>query len=195
MYLPAASALTSASGFTAAGVASAIRAGHDFWSVADATAQAQAVTDWPTLSGAAISAGNPVKVYRQDDDSLRVSKDGTAWATFPSVADSGWESVTMASGWINNSSLSARRIGSQVYLKGMIRDDDGSIAEGSYNVCTLAADYRPSYEMRIPAVRWVNGGTDSFARLIIGTSGTITILVTGGAATGVTASGVTFLVD
>lgn len=78
-YLSAASDIDASTAFTAASVNAAIRAATSVKSVTGTTERAQAVTDWPTLTGAAISASNPVIVWRQDLDRIEVSEDGTTW--------------------------------------------------------------------------------------------------------------------
>lgn len=78
-YLSAASDIDASTAFTAASVNAAIRAATSVKSVTGTTERAQAVTDWPTLTGAAISAANPVIVWRQDLDRIEVSENGTTW--------------------------------------------------------------------------------------------------------------------
>lgn len=96
-YLSAASEIGASTAFTAASVNAAIRAATTIKSVADATARAQAVTDWPTLTGAPIGVNNPVMVWRQDTDAIEVSENGTTWTSYAGQEDV-TSQLTLASG-------------------------------------------------------------------------------------------------
>lgn len=110
-------------GSTAASLASIVALARDAYSiksVADATARAQAVTDWPTLTGAAAGVNNPVIVYRQDLGQLELTVNGAVWQQY--IPTTGWTNFTptikQGSTVLTTSTLSARyiAIGKLVHL-------------------------------------------------------------------------------
>lgn len=137
VYLPASTPANTAAP-SRAGIIAAIRAAQDIKSVADATAQATAVTDWPTLSGAAISAANPVKIYRQDTNTIRFSHDGSTWHDFPELSDSGWVAGTLDAGFTGD--IWVRSLGPLVEIAAVI---SGTVATGAVELGDIPAGYRP----------------------------------------------------
>jgi hypothetical protein len=178
-YVAAADVPAGNSAASKAAILALVRDAYSIKSVANLTERAQAVTDWPTKTGAAIGVGNPVMVWRQDLNQIEVSEDGSAWHQFANTTDTGWLTLTMASGWTANSAVQYRRIGNRVYVRGLIRDDDGVIAAGTYTSATLAAGYRPGADQYWPAVGWVYGGTDAFAEVYVTTAGALAVIVYG----------------
>ena len=178
-YIGTADVPAGSSGASLAAIVALARDAYSIKSVADATARAQAVTDWPTRTGAPIGVNNPVMVWRQDTNSFEVSEDGSNWHEFDNTTDTGWLSLTMAAGWTANSAVQYRRIGNRVHVRGLIRDDDGVIAAGTYTSATLAAGYRPGVDQYWPAVGWVSGGTDAFAEAYVTTAGALAVIVYG----------------
>ena len=178
-YVAAADVPAGTSAASKAAILALVRDSYSIKSVANLAARAQAVADWPTHTGAAISAANPVMVWRQDLNLIEVSENGSTWHQVADGTDTGWLTLTMASGWTANSSVQYRRIGRWVYVRGLIRDDDGVIAAGTYTTATLAAGYRPGADQHWPAVAWVAGGTDAFAEVYVTTAGTLGVIVYG----------------
>lgn len=165
-----------------AGIVGMVRDVTSIKSVADATARAQAVTDWPTASGAAISAANPVIVYRQDTDTIELSEDGTNWIQWANTTDTGWVSVTMNTGW-TSSTVYVRKTGNVVRLRGQVRNDSAIVPSGdNADVATLAATYRPAAVKYLVGAGWVSGGTAPVYRpqsVTIGTDGGMDVSANG----------------
>lgn len=195
-YIAPADVPAGSTGASLAAIVALVRAAHSIKSVAGATGRAQAVADWPTLTGAAISAANPVIVYRQDTKELQISEDGSAWTTWENTTDSGWTPLTMASGYGANSTMHYRRRGREVELRGTIRGDGGTVPDATEaTVLTLPAGVRPAVNQRFPTVGWVNGGADRFTRIEISPGGTVIVQNrSGSAVTGVHVA-VHFLTD
>lgn len=82
-YVAAADVPAGSAAPSKAAILALVRDAYSIKSVADATARAQAVTDWPTLTGAAIGVDNPVIVYRQDLHRVEVSVTGAAGSFYP----------------------------------------------------------------------------------------------------------------
>lgn len=127
-----------------AAIVALARDAYSIKSVADATAQAQAVTDWPTKTGAAISAANPVIVWRQDLTAVNVSEDGTNWHAIYG-GDTGWVAGTLDTGFTG--SLRVRRVGNLVEINATV---DGTYPEGNTVIGSIPAAYRPSATYTVP---------------------------------------------
>lgn len=96
-YIGTADVPAGSSGASLAAIVALVRDAYSIKSVADATARAQAVTDWPTLTGAPIGVNNPVMVWRQDTDAIEVSENGTTWTSYAGQEDV-TSQLTLASG-------------------------------------------------------------------------------------------------
>ena len=86
-YVSAADVPAGSAAASKAGILALIRDAYSIKSVANEAGRAQAVVDWPTLTGAAIGVNNPVMVWRQDTDAIEVSEDGTTFVTRFSSAE------------------------------------------------------------------------------------------------------------
>ena len=60
------------------------------------------------------------------------------------MADSGWQNVTVQSGFTAGSAVQVRKVGNRVYLKGSLK---GSFSAGTH-VATIPEGFRPSYIVR-----------------------------------------------
>lgn len=188
-------------GFTRANVKAHEYTLHEFYPVANTTARAQLVTDVGT-AGVTISATKPLHVYRADatvGQEHEVTEDGTNWRIIPSVTDSGWVAVTMATGWTTNSALYVRKVGNRVSFKGYVANNASSIVPTGDNstVCTLDAAYRPGANFYGAGGGWVSGGAAPEYR-----PQAVTVLTTGvvnlganGNQTRIFLDGVTYLTD
>jgi hypothetical protein len=117
-----------------------------------------------------------VIVYRPDTKELQISEDGAAWHTWANTTDSGWTSLTMASGYATNSTMHYRKRGVEVELRGLIRGDGGTIPDPTEaTVLTLPAGVRPVVNQQFPTVGWVSGGADRFTRIEISTGGAVIV--------------------
>ncbi len=146
-FLAAADVPAGTSAFSKASIAAMIRKAVSIRSVTNATTRGTAVTDWPTATGAAISAANPVVVYRQDTRDLEISHDGTTWVgpSRPAVCRLSRGTISVASGL--------------VYAVGWDTEDEDTLgmhAAGA-NVVTIPT-----------AGVWAIGGTVEFAPLSAG---------------------------
>lgn len=83
-YIAAADVPAGTAAPSKAGIVALIRDAYSIKAVANTTERAQAATDWPTLTGAAISSTNPVIVWRQDADVIEKSNDGTTFRVYAS---------------------------------------------------------------------------------------------------------------
>lgn len=138
MYLAAADIPAGTAAPSRTGIFNVIRDAHAIVPVSNATEQAQAVADWPTASGAAISAANPVIVHRQDLDAINISENGTTWETYYG-GDSGWVAGSLSSGFTGN--LWVRRVGQLVEVSGGIT---GTFPDGAATQFgTVPVGYRP----------------------------------------------------
>ena len=143
---------------TPAGVAAAIvsRGASTILSVADATARAQAVTDWPTLTGAAIGVANPVMVWRQDTNLMEVSEDGTGWYAIPAGLTSS-EAVTYETGWETaNGAATVHRDGGWAWVTGIVVRSSGSATK----IGTVPAGYLPAAKLYFPGMSDNGGGVE-----------------------------------
>ena len=175
-YVSAADVPAGSAAASKASILALIRDSYSIKSVADLTERAQAVTDWPTRTGAAISASNPVIVWRQDTDAIEVSEDGTTWVTFTG-GDTGWVNLTPTAGTTVYETLSYRRLNGVTYLRGQVRATDGSWETSGQAVTTLPAGMRPAGDMSFPTP--VSG--DSGAYMRVTTAGVVTFYVGSGA--------------
>ncbi len=181
-YIATADVPAGSSGASLAAIVALVRDAYSIKSVAHGTERAQAVADWPTRTGAAISAANPVMVYRQDTDAIEISEDGTTFTTFKG-GDTGWTAATEPTGWTTNTSVSSRVVGGSVCsVRGIARPNSGDIAAAStgVTVCTLVSGHRPSTTIYSSAVTWVSGSASPYlgdAAIIINTAGVVQVYV------------------
>lgn len=167
-------------------------------SVLNTTERADAITQLNAV-GQGPSSGKAVYFDRADlagACKLERTVDGV---TFTPVvgADTGWTTVAMEDGWTTNSDFQVRKIGNVVYWRGVIRDNDGTIASGLWNVCSLPASFRPSRDLKLVAQQWINGNNSntSVAHIDVAASTGLTTIRTNANTTGVAAGGVSYLTD
>lgn len=170
-YLATADELSGSGAPSTTSIEALVRDAVDIKSVADATAQAQAVTDWPTATGAAISAANPVRVWRQDLDALNISEDGTTWHTLYG-GESAWTSVPLNTGFTGT--LYVRKVGSVTHLRGTVTRTAGTYPASYSAIATLPAGYRPNVYVRL-AVGGYASGTANGLVVNVTTAGVVEI--------------------
>lgn len=99
----------------------------------------------------------------------------TPWNEFwhtGNLADSGWTSISVGSGWSANN-LARRRFGTRVKLRGSIENTSGTRAPGTI-VLTLPAGYRPSTPTMFLVPTLVSGAGD-YRRVAVGDNGDIAL--------------------
>lgn len=81
-------------------VMSAVRAAQAVVPAASDTERASVVTNWATATGAAVSATNPVYIYRTDLKRFEVSTNGTTWWSYRLQSGGVFTGSTSATGEI-----------------------------------------------------------------------------------------------
>lgn len=103
--------------------------------------------------------------------SLTAGNWNEAWTT-GNLADSGWTSISVGSGW-SATNLARRRFGTRVKLRGSIVNTSGTRAPGTI-VLTLPAGYRPSTPTMF-LVPTVDSGVGEYRRVAVGDNGDIAL--------------------
>lgn len=130
------------------------------------------------------TTGAPANIPLFDDNSpvtpiqAPLNAMATALNNYLKKTDTGWVALNPAAGWTAGSGLGYRRIGDILYLRGQLTPNSGNVS-ATNGVCTLPSAVRPSQSFAIIGV----GGGSVFAKLIVGSSGSIDI----GSPTGTTA--------
>lgn len=165
-----------------ASISSMVRAGRGIKPVADATARAQAVTDWPTATGAAISAANPVMVWREDVERFEVSVDGTNWSSLQASEDAGWVGLTLTNSWTQvdatNTPAQYCKVNGFVYLRGLVKPGTVTIETP---IATLPAGFRPGKNTHWASASWQTG---TYGQWVWGVNNNGTLVTKSGALSG-----------
>ncbi|MFB7461720.1 hypothetical protein [Streptomyces sp. NPDC056188] len=129
--------------------------------------------------GSAATPGAYDGQYRDNGSGLeRWNAAGAVWEKYPREADTGWRTLTLASGFVqpaHGSRPAWRRIGaSQVYLRGRISRSNGQTIASSDTLLTLPAEIRPNGGAAVwGAAVDRSGGSAATIRIEIGTTGAL----------------------
>lgn len=124
--------------------------------------------------------------------------DGTNWVPLATVSDTGWQSITLTSGYEAQAPstfgpLGVRRIMSQVHLRGVITKTSGSFpSSAETTLATIPAGFRPPYQKDFQATGHT-ATTDSKIRVY--PTGVVSIITGSNVPSYITLGDVRYLVD
>lgn len=99
---------------------------------------------------------------------------GSSWDSISIDRSEPWKRITLARGIASNDvPIEVRKDGNIVYLRGSVSADSVKDTSGDVLIGNLPAGYAPSAYLYVTAHPWVGYGSNSYARFIVGTDGTL----------------------